>query len=266
MKKIFLFLIVSAVLAACKDVTPPNEANFEIKGVKFEFADIKGGTFVMGSPQTEPDREKDEAQHKVTLDGFYLGKYEVTQAQWKAVMGEDNNPSSFIADTLPVEQVSWVMVQAFLTKLNALTNKEYRLPTEAEWEYACRAGTTTPFHTGGDISTDQANYDGTFPYNKPRDPNGVNRNKTTKVGKFAPNPWGLYDMHGNVYEWCSDWYGAYPAEDQTNPTGASVGEFKILRGGSYFSMGRDLRSAFRYNFTPTESKYFIGFRIALSKK
>ena len=140
----------------------------------------------MGSPQSEPERNANESpQHEVTLSSFYMSKYEVTQAQWKAVMGADNNPSDFVGDNLPVETVTYAKVLEFINKLNEATQKEYRLPTEAEWEYACRAGTDTPFYTGDNITTEQANYKGTMPYNGNN--KGKYRGKTTEVETFAPN-------------------------------------------------------------------------------
>jgi formylglycine-generating enzyme required for sulfatase activity len=173
-----------------------------------KFAWCPPGTFVMGSRRTEADSQLYETQHKVTLTkGFYIGVHPVTQAQWRAVMG--SNPSHFKGDHLPVEQVSWEQCHEFCNRLGQKDGKRYRLPTEAEWEYACRAGTTTSFYFGETISTDQVNYDGNYPYGKGK--KGRYRQMTSAVGSFPPNAWGLYDMHGNVWEWCQDWYGPYPA-------------------------------------------------------
>ncbi|GAB4401903.1 MAG: hypothetical protein OHK0053_25200 [Microscillaceae bacterium] len=224
----------------------------QINGVVLEMVQIKGGTFMMGSPTSEPERESDETQHQVTLRDFKMGKYEVSQAQWRAVMG--SNPSRFKdCDNCPVENVSWEDIQEFLQKLNAMTGKNYRLPTEAEWEYACRAGTTTPFYTGNNLTTDQANYDGNS--------KGQYRAKTTPVGSFAPNAWGLYDMHGNVWEWCSDWYDEYSSTAQTNPEGPATGSYRVLRGGSWLYYASSCRSANRH-LTPTFRSSFNGFRLA----
>ena len=171
-------------------------------GVKLELMPIPAGTFMMGSPETEANRESHEVRHQVAISKpFYLGVYAVTQAQYRMVMGV--NLSKFKGDNLPVESVSWNEAVEFCQKLSANTDRKVRLPTEAEWEYACRAGTTTPFNTGDTISTDQANYDGNHTYGNGS--KGVFREKTTPVGSFPPNAWGLYDMHGNVWEWCSDW-------------------------------------------------------------
>jgi formylglycine-generating enzyme required for sulfatase activity len=229
-------------------------------GMKFVL--IPAGKFMMGSPIDEPERDDDEKQHEVKITKpFYLQITEVSQAQWEKVMG--NNPSHFkdCGDDCPVERVSWDDAQKFISKLNQMegTNK-YRLPTEAEWEYACRAGTTTPFFTGKCISTDQANYDG-------RDagencPKGQYREKPVEVGSFQPNVWGLHDMHGNVWEWCQDWYGDYPSNSVVDPQGPDKGESRVLRGGSWVSRARYVRSAFRYSYFPVDRFYFNGFRVA----
>ena len=228
-----------------------------VNGVSFDMVAIKSGTFTMGSPEGEVDRGNDETRHSVTLSSYNMGATEVTQELWKAVMG--SNPSYFKGDNLPVEQVSWDDCQEFIRKLNQLTGKTYRLPTEAEWEYACRAGATTTFNTGSNLTTDQANYDGNYPYNG--NAKGQYREKTTPVGSFPRNALGLYDMHGNVWEWCSDWYDDYPTGAQTNPQGASSGSGRVLRGGSWASIARDCRSANRNNNTPDFRFNFLGFRL-----
>ncbi|MDR0895222.1 MAG: SUMF1/EgtB/PvdO family nonheme iron enzyme [Prevotellaceae bacterium] len=222
---------------------------------------VQGGTFTMGSSKWELKRGSDEVQHQVTLSSFYIGKYEVTQGQWKAVMGD--NPSYFKkGDDYPVEYVSWNDIQTFLQKLNAATGKRYRLPTEAEWEYACRAGSTTPFNTGNNLTTSQANYDGNYPYNGNAE--GTYLERTQPVGSYSPNAWGLYDMHGNVWEWCSDWYGSYSTSAQTNPTGPSSGSFRVLRGGSWLNDAEYCRSANRSAVDPGDRNYIIGFRVVAS--
>ncbi len=196
-----------------------------------KFAWIPPGTFLMGSPPNEPQREDDETQHKVTLTkGFWIGVHQVTQAQWQAVMGA--NPSHFKGESnLPVENVSWDDCVAFCEALGKKDGKPYRLPTEAEWEYACRAGTTTPFHFGATISVNQANYDGNYIYGNGK--KGVYRQKTTPVGSFPANVWGLFDMHGNVWEWCADWYGPYPEEELKDPQVFVGGDRRVCRGGSW---------------------------------
>jgi formylglycine-generating enzyme required for sulfatase activity len=218
---------------------------------------ISSGTFQMGSNDGESD---EKPTHSVTLSSFYMSQYEVTQKQWRDIMG--TNPSYFKdCDNCPVEQVSWNEIQDFLQKLNTKTGKNYRLPTEAEWEYACRAGTTTTFNTGDNLTTAQANYDGNYPWKNY--PKGEYRQKTTPVDSFSPNAWGLYDMHGNVWEWCSDWYGSYSSGAVTNPKGPSTGTNRVLRGGSWDYYAVSCRSADRLSDTPDDRSNSYGFRIAL---
>jgi len=243
-----------------------------------EFVYIKPGTFMMGSPSSESKRESDERQHRVTLTrGFYIQTTEVTQGQWERVMG--NNPSRFknCGDNCPVENVSWKDCQAFIRKLNRMEGTDkYRLPTEAEWEYACRAGTDTPFSFGRCLSTDQANYDGNYPM--PGCSKGEYRKTTVRSASFPPNPWGLYDMHGNVWEWCEDRYGDYPSGSVTDPTGPSSGSYRVFRGGSWYSHARSCRSAnrggswndnarycrsaYRHRLKPGDRCGYLGFRLS----
>ena len=226
-----------------------------------KFAWIPPGTFLMGSPPNEAERGGDETRHKVTLTkGFYLGVHQVTQAQWQAVMGA--NPSHFNGESnLPVENVSWYDAVAFCEALGKKDGKTYRLPTEAEWEYACRAGTKTAFHFGKTISTDQANYDGTYTYRKGKE--GLDRQKSTPVGSFPPNAWGLYDMHGNVWEWCADWYGPYPKGVLKDPQGFVSGDARVLRGGGWVYQPRDCRSASRDGSAPGYRGDNLGCRVVL---
>ncbi len=235
---------------------PPATWQCPVTGMEFVF--IKPGTFMMGSPESEEGRSDDERLHQVTIEkGFYLGKYLVTQAQWQQVMG--NNPSSFEGDNLPVETVNWNDVQEFLQKLNAKADKNYRLPTEAEWEYACRAGTTTPFSCGETISTELANYNGNGVYGKGK--KGVYRRQTTAVGSFPANSWGLHDMAGNVWEWtCSDYSENYDGNETKCSSGS--GTLRAIRGGSWFSRPRWLRSAYRNRSYPTYRSFILGFRIS----
>ena len=226
-----------------------------------EFVKIPSGTFTMGSPTSEKDRYDDEKQHQVTISrDFYMGKYEVMQAQWTAVMG--TNPSKFQGDNLPVEQVSWEDAQSFIKKLNAKGEGTYRLPTEAEWEYAARGGKEGQafgIGDGNNLSSSQANFNGDYPYGNAA--KGKYLEKTTPVGSYQPNAWGLYDMHGNVWEWCADWYGDYSSSAQTDPTGATTGSFRVFRGGSWSGNGRDLRSANRGSSTPAARYNYLGFRL-----
>ncbi len=274
MKKFLVLSTMAVILLACEQPQTVNNENkpdvfnpdTEIQGLKFTFSRIEKGSFKMGSNEaTEIGRDIDEILHEVNITKpFYMGKYEITQAQWKAVMGTDKTNSWFTGDSLPIENVSWNDVQEFITKLNALTGNNYRLPTEAEWEYACRAGGDTPFNTGDNLTTEQANYNGEFPYGN--NPSGINRASTIKVGSFAPNAWGLYDMHGNVWEWCSDWYGPYEAATLTDPVGPIEGPGKVIRGGSYLNHAAHCRSANR-DYTKAENKYrIVGFRLAHSDK
>jgi formylglycine-generating enzyme required for sulfatase activity len=213
-------------------------------GMKFVW--IPPGNFIMGSPKEEKERESDrtnETQHKVTLTkGFYMGVYTVTQEQWQEIMG--NNPSFYKSEkNLPVECVSWDNCQEFIKKLRAKDKKPYRLPTEAEWEYCCRARTTTPFHFGQTISTDQANYNGNFSYGDGKI--GEARRKTTPVGSFPANAFGLYDMHGNVYQWCQDWYDDFSQKEVADPQGPEKGKGRVMRGSCFYAHPRECRSACR---------------------
>jgi len=240
------------------------------------FVRIQGGTFTMGSPANEPRRfDYEGPQHQVTVNSFYMGKYEVTQKEYQEVMG--TNPSDFKGDKLPVENVSWYDAIEYCNKRsqkegltpaytingdNVTWNRNangYRLPTEAEWEYACRAGTTTPFSTGNNITTSQANYDGDYPYNN--NAKGTYREKTTPVGSFASNAWGLYDMHGNVWEWCWDWFGSYSSGTQTDPQGASSGADRVMRGGGWYNDSQYVRSAYRSYDSPSLRDSALGFRL-----
>lgn len=251
-----------------------------------DFALVSGGTFQMGSPESEPWRSEDETAHTVTLSDFYISRYEVTQPEYQAVTGE--NPSTFSGDDLPVEGVSWLDAVAYcnarseaegLTPAYVVDGQSiswdrsangYRLPTEAEWEYACRAGTDTPFNTETSISAEEANYWGDYPYliednyfsqgNLETKP-GVYRQTTTAVGSFEPNALGLYDMHGNVGEWVWDWYGAYETGEQTDPTGPASGTRRVYRGGGWNDFAKNLRSAYRATLPQDSASFNIGLRL-----
>ena len=242
-------------------VAAPSGRTYTIPSINYKMVYIPPGTFMMGSPSNEPERDSDERQHEVTLtNGFYLGATEVTQRQWKAVMG--NNPSNFKGNIRPVERVSWNDCQEFIKKLNWQEGgNKYRLPTEAEWEYSCRVGTTTPFYTGNCISTDQANYNGNYPMSRCSE--GRYRKKTTDVASFSPNFWGLYDMHGNVWEWCQDWYDkSYPNSHVADPEGPSSGSFRVNRGGSCVNSAWYCRSANRDFSSLGGWSDDLGFRLA----
>jgi formylglycine-generating enzyme required for sulfatase activity len=229
--------------------------------------EIPGGTFMMGSPEDELGRSEDKSpQHEVTVPSFYMGKYEVTQAQWKAVAALPQverelkpDPSNFKGDELPVESVSWQDAVEFCKRLSKATGQKYRLPSEAEWEYACRAGTSTPFYFGETITTDLVNCDGTLTYANA--PKGEAREKTTPVGSFPPNAFGLYDLHGNVWEWCTDTYqesyvGA-PSDGTAWVTEDSSS--RVHRGGSWSNDPQRCRSAVR-NVIGSWEYYDFGFR------
>jgi formylglycine-generating enzyme required for sulfatase activity len=221
---------------------------------------IPEGTFLMGSPVDEPERGDDEQQHQVTISKpFYLGATLVSSAEYEAVTGGAKSRRERGND-LPAE-VTWPDAVRFCKALSKNTGRAFRLPTEAEWEYACRAGTTTPFNTGATISTDQANFDGKFVY--PGSQPGIYRRGPTPVRKFTPNAWGLFDMHGNAYQWCSDWSGPYPDGTVTDPQGAKTGSNRVIRGGKYGSGPRYIRSAARYRYSPSNSSVVFGFRVVM---
>jgi uncharacterized protein (TIGR02996 family) len=224
------------------------------------FAWCPPGTFLMGSPPNEKGRSNHERQHRVTLTrGFWLGVTPVTQAQWQAVTG--SNPSHFPGADRPVEQVSWGVCRRYCQELAGRDGRRYRLPTEAEWEYACRAGTTTPFHFGVTLGTDQANYNGNLTYGKGK--KGVYPQETVPVGSFPANAWGLYDMHGNVWEWCQDWYGLYPQDSVKDPQGSKTGLHRVLRGGSWNVRPGSCRSARRNGGLAGSRLSNIGCRVVL---
>jgi formylglycine-generating enzyme required for sulfatase activity len=252
-------------------------------GIQLEMVMIPSGSFMMGSPETEEGSTDDERpQHQVTIKAFCLGKYQVTQAQWKAVAAFPQvnkelklDPSRFKGDNRPVEQVSWEDAVEFCDRLSRHTKRQYRLPSEAEWEYACRAGTTTPFHFGETITTNLANYQGTdneeykWSGSYGSGPKGVYREETTAVGSFGvANNFGLYDMHGNVWEWCQDdWHSDYegaPTDGSAWLSSEESSDRKLLRGGSWHLNPGHCRSAYRYNDNLDNHYHHIGFRVVCS--
>jgi formylglycine-generating enzyme required for sulfatase activity len=215
----------------------------------------------MGSPTNEPERGQDEYQHPVTITRpFYMSATLVTSAEYQTVTGGKSSHGR--EGKLPAE-VDWPDAVRFCEALSRDTGRRFRLPTEAEWEYCCRAGTTTPFNTGATISTDQANFDGKFVY--PGGKPGIYRRGPTPVRTFAPNAWGLYDMHGNAFQWCSDWYGPYPHGAVTDPQGPDYGSDRVIRGGKYGSGSRYIRSASRYEYNPRNSSVVFGFRVVMEQ-
>jgi len=238
-----------------------------IKGVEYPFRWCPPGTFMMGSPPSEKGRGDNETQHQVTLSrGFWMLETQVTQGMWESISG--SNPSKFGGSkNLPVEQVSWEECQAYIMALHAFSRgvapEDYwfALPTEAQWEYACRAGTTTPFNFGSTLKGDKANCDGNHPYGTST--KGKDLEKTSDVGSYPANAWGLYDMHGNVLEWCLDWYGDYPSGAVTDPTGAPHGSYRVIRGGGWTDNAKGCRSAHRDYDAPSFRGNFIGIRLSL---
>lgn len=264
----------------------PQTGDSTMKNVDDGFVHIEGGTYTMGSPETENWRGSDETQHEVTVSSFYMSPYELTQEEYEKIMGED--PSTFSGENLPVENVSWLDAVNFCNKLSEAEGLTpvytidgsnvswdrsadgYRLPTEAEWEYACRAGTTTPFNTETSISAEEANYYGHYPYDieenyfnqsnlttKP----GEYRQTTVAVDSFEPNACGLYNMHGNVSEWVWDYYGAYDGSVSDNPTGPAQGSLRVYRGGGWNDFAKNMRSAYRATLEQEKGTFNVGIRL-----
>ena len=296
MSSIYFEIPESVLIRMGIDPSQTKQAN----KIPANFVFIQGGEFTMGSPEKEVDRSGDETQHQVKLSDFYLCKYAVTVSdfkkfvdetkylteaetgngsdvwngkEWKrekginwrfGVSGKVRPPEEY---DHPVVHVSWNDAMAYCKWLSAKTGMNYRLPSDAEWEYACRAGTKTPFNTGDNLTTDQANYNGNYPYNNNK--KGKYRETTVPVNHFEPNGWGLYNMHGNVWEWCNDWFGdKYYNECKAkgtveNPLGPKSGSGRVIRGGSWYNYAQDCRSSYRFYYTPGNRYYNLGFRLAL---
>ena len=255
------------------------------KGITLEMVAIPGGTFLMGTEDEEIERlvkkfnwegfRRERPQHEVNVPPFFMGKYPITQAQWKAIASRtdlkvkqdlDFKPAYFKdrpdSDRRPVEQVNWYDAIEFCARLSKLTGREYRLPSEAEWEYACRAGTTTPFYFGETISRELANYDASYTY--AGEPNGEYREETTPVGQFPPNAFGLYDMHGNIWEWCADtWHDNYDGAPTDGSAWIENGDDNCSppRGGSWCSYPDNCRSAYRFDYCRRVNDLYYGFRV-----
>ncbi|MBR0167325.1 MAG: SUMF1/EgtB/PvdO family nonheme iron enzyme [Synergistaceae bacterium] len=252
-----------------------------------EMISVKGGKFLMGSPESENWRSDDELQHEVTVSDFQISPYEVTQSEYKKLTGD--NPSSFKGDNLPVENVTWLEAVRFCNAKSEseglkpaytidgskvawdLSSDGYRLPTEAEWEYSCRAGTLTPFNLEHSIGAEEANFYGHYPYeieenyfsqHKLTTKPGIYRATTIEPGQFTPNQLGLYDMHGNVGEWCWDIYAEYDTSAKTNPTGPESGTRRVNRGGGWNDFAKNMRSAYRAAAPQERRLYNVGFRVA----
>ena len=260
-------LVLSISFTGCGGVQKPTDDSQSDEDGKptIEWVSIPAGTFTMGSPTSEIDRSDNETQHQVTLSAFKMSKYEVTFEQYdlfcEATSRSKPDDEGWGRDKRPVINVDWDDATDFAEWMGC------RLPTEAEWEYACRAGTTTPFSTGNNLTTSQANYDGNYPYND--NAKGENREKTMPVGSFAANAYGLFDMHGNVYEWCSDWNwdvdDEFSSEAKTNPKGPESGLYRVFRGGGWDYGAEGCRSAFRNYNSPDFSIYTFGFRLVSPK-
>ena len=233
------------------------------KDIEHSFRWIHPGEFWMGSANNEKDRLERETRHRVRISkGFWMAETTCTQALWQAVMG--NNPSNFKGDDLPVDGVSYEDAQDFVKAINKLGGGHtlyFRLPTEAEWEYCCRAGTETPFSFGETIDSEQVNFNGNYPYNNSK--KSEYRQKTVAVRSLLCNEWGLYEMHGNLWEWCEDWYGKYETNDEisVDPCGPNTGAVRVLRGGSWNFDAGDCRSASRGRNVPAYRSRVYGFRL-----
>lgn len=246
--------VINHILTSSEDPNPPANQTFTVNGVSFEMVQVEGGTFTMGATAEQGSYaySNESPTHQVTLSSYMIGKTEVTQKLWQAVMG--SNPSDHSGTNLPVEQVSWNDCQTFITKLNNLTGKNFRLPTEAEWEYAARGGNKSQgyMYSGSNTIDDVAWY-------------SSNRSDTTHpVATKAPNELGIYDMSGNVWEWCHDWYGTYSSSSQTNPTGPTSGSYRVWRGGNWHNYdASSCRVSIRDDAYPSFRFYYLGFRLTL---
>ena len=269
-----LLLCVSPVIAVAKGSKGPVVGKeMVIPDLGLVLMPIKAGSFMMGSPAGEKGRANYETQHKVMLTkGLWLGKYEVTQSQYEKLMGK--NPSRFKGAKWPVETVSWTDAMAFCAKLTDRERKagrlpgghEYRLPTESEWEYACRAGTQTAYSFGDDAGKlyQYGNCSNVYSLSWQDKDHEDGHDRASPVGSYKGNAWGLYDMHGNVFEWCLDWFGDYPAGAVTDPVGPRTGSRRVWRGGSWNLSARVCRAAHRSRATPATTRDYLGFRVALA--
>lgn len=279
--KIRSTILTLALTVAAVESSTGGEPQIITNSIGVKLARIPAGTFMMGSPRNEEERDNKEELHEVTITKpFYLGVYEVTQAELVKGMADAENRSTFKGDENPVENIEWTTAKAYCEQLSARPDEKkagrrYRLPTEAEWEYACRAGKTTAFYFGDSLSSDRANFNGNYPTGNAE--KGKYLRRTTKVGSYAPNSFGLYDMHGNVAEWCADWYAPEyyldsPEEDPLGPPFGVVSTkftnngnqnfFVVVRGGCWVDDGRACRSAYRYRAMPKTQYRLIGFRVA----
>ena len=256
-----VFSLVIVAIVGTRLVAPGPPAFYVEPNTRMVLVAIEPGTFVMGSPDSEAGRNADETPHRVTLSKrFYMGRFEVTQTEWQQVMG--SAPSHFQGCSLcPVETVNFYDVDEFITKLNARSvAMRFRLPTEAEWEYACRAGTTTAYAFGNRLTIQDANFLAAPVAGETITP-GVGPYRTRTVGSYHPNAWGLHDMHGNVWEWTNDFYGPYDTNATVNPRGRDVGPRRVIRGGSWYFDAASARCALRYTHEPEDRGFSLGFRV-----
>ena len=253
----YLVLLACMTFGMANVAKSQDDLTFTIKDISFTMKYVKGGSFKMGatSEQTDDAKDNESPVHRVKVSSFYMGETEVTQDLWNAVM--DNNPSYFKGDNLPVDRIKWDDCQEFIRRLNSLSNNLYhfRLPTEAEWEYAARGGkhsNGTKYSGGSEINSVAWFAD--------------NSSKTThSVKSKLPNELGLYDMNGNVWEWCSDWFDNYKSKKQTDPQGPTTGIYRVLRGGSWMDRAERCRVSLRNPYWPTEGPHTVGFRIVMSQ-
>jgi formylglycine-generating enzyme required for sulfatase activity len=276
---LFVLAIVLA-LPAPETVQAQDGDKVITNGIGMKLTLIPAGKFMMGSPAGEDERDPEERQHEVEISkAFYMGVHEVTQGQFEK-MGGKNNAVFRQGPDFPMDQVRWPQAVDFCNKLSALPDEKkagrvYRLPTEAEWEYACRAGTKTVFHFGDALSAKEANFKGSFPYGNAA--KGIFLQKTAKVGSYAANAWGLYDMHGNVAEWCADYYDPdyYKNSPKQDPKGPAQGVvptdfqndfYRVVRGGCWLDEARACRAAYRFRLQSAEQYRWVGFRVACDVK
>jgi len=260
-------LIFAALIFGYLSPLPVNALEKTItNSIGMEFVLVPGGTFKMGSPQDEPNRRGNEIEHQVTISkAFYMQTTEVTVKQWRAIMGKRFFSKKKGTDHMPVVKVSWQDGIGFIEKLNALNEGVYRLPTEAEWEYACRAGTTSAYAWGKTIDCNNAMYanntlktDSCVSFVESK---GLPADQPAPVKSYSPNAWGLYDMEGNVYEWCRDWYGRDAKDAVVDPRGPSSGTARVRRGGSWYGPGTRCRCAYRNLSNPANRYQTTGFRL-----
>lgn len=278
MKNFFLLILITPLLSCNGDESSTGNLDSGLNDNKtnsfwrdpmtnMEFMSIPGGCFLMGSLETEYNRSSDEFQHEVCVDGFLMGKYEVTKEEWEKVMGDHSLENDDLW-RYPVEGFSWNEIQNYIFKLNQNSDLTFRLPTEAEWEYAARAGTETIFHYGDSLNFKQAKFNANFPYPHSQRKLINAKRSAEKVGNYEANEFGLHDMHGNVSEFCADWYGEsyYRGSVNKNPQGPATGDSRVRRGGQWRSNAIKTRSANRERLSPDYiSEFGIGFRLVINK-